>query len=63
MTVVSLLPFYHNWVDKSQLVCFAKILEQKCLMLLCLKILNPGSLRASSRGKTGGVSVIRDDWA
>ena len=40
-----------------------KVLSLRMIMTLLKEVLVPANTRASSRGKTGGASVIRHDWA
>lgn len=49
---------------KEKLCFMGKLLGCFRIYLECLKgFKSPGKFRASSRGKTEGASVIRDDWA
>ena len=40
-----------------------KVLSLRMIMTLLKEVLVPANTRASSRGYTGGASVIRHDWA
>jgi len=40
-----------------------KVLSLRMIMTLLKEVLVPANTRASSRGKTGGASVIRNNWA
>jgi hypothetical protein len=40
-----------------------KLLSLRMIMTLLKKCLVPANTRASSRGNTGGASVIHHDWA
>lgn len=40
-----------------------KVLSLRMIMTLLKEVLVPANTRASSRGNTGGASVIRNNWA